>query len=107
MHPNLDQDTMDAVLATFKANDLVVVSSKDVSKKFIQKRRNLMKQKWVSACAISDYNLLDSKPSRNTVKNMIENGTIPPQYVDRIPKPNGTGTVLSVMTLWIKEVNNN
>ncbi len=69
---------MDAVMQTLKANNLVVVPEKvaKYSEKFYKKRTNLLKRKWVSACAIADYDLLNTKPSRQTVRNMITDNRI-------------------------------
>lgn len=103
MSLNLDQNTMDAVMATLKANDLILVhkSTAQVSARFYKKRQALLRKTAVSACAVADYNLLDSQPTRRTVKNMIKDGRIMPHeaYMD-----NG---VQMVLVSAIKRINNN
>lgn len=75
---SLDQHTIDTVMATFKAEGLILVPEA-VGKHasiFYDKREKLLKQKWVTAYEVAEFQLLNRKPTLKTVKNMIKDGRI-------------------------------
>lgn len=100
---SLDQHTINAVMATFKAEGLVLIpeeAGKFVTK-FYEKRKTVLKQTWVTAYEVAEYQLLNKKPSLKTVKNMIEDGRI---TADETYKNKG---VHMVLVSALHRINNN
>jgi len=79
----LHKETIDAVIESFLQRGLVIIP-KDIaelaSAKYLAKRKKLMHHtvKWVSAYDVAAFNLINSNPELNTIKNWVKNNTIGP-----------------------------
>ncbi|MGE5944091.1 MAG: hypothetical protein ACM31G_07110 [Flavobacteriales bacterium] len=88
----LDNDTFNAFADILKQRGLIVVPQNEFENKaWYNKRSNLLRKKWLTPYEIAKFELLDTKPTLKTIKNMITEGRILKHetYIDesgKIPK---------------------
>ncbi|MFV9549631.1 hypothetical protein [Algibacter sp. PT7-4] len=72
---NLDQNTIDVVMASFKAAGMVLVPDYAAAETldWQKKRQALMRKKWVTPQQIEKYRLLQPKKTAATIKNWCLN----------------------------------
>jgi hypothetical protein len=76
-----------SLLHQLKAQNLILVpnAAVPIAQKFLKERKKALQKECVTIYECVKYNLIDTQPSRQTIKNMIADGRINPSetFVDK------------------------